>query len=105
MTTFTTTITAMYTVQQPDPNYVVNAKWKVTGIDGQYTASIDDNMTFDSSQQQGDVIPYADLTEAIVIGWIPADALASAQACVQGQIDSMITPPDSPQNTALPWSV
>jgi hypothetical protein len=104
MTTFTTTITAMYTVQQPDPNYVVNAKWKVTGIDGQYTASIDDNMTFDSSQQQGDVIPYADLTEAIVIGWIPADALASAQACVQGQIDSMITPPDSPQNTALPWS-
>jgi hypothetical protein len=104
MTTFTTTITAMYTVQQPDPNYVVNAKWKVTGIDGQYTASIDDNMTFDSSQQQGDVIPYADLTEAIVIGWIPADAMASAQACVQGQIDSMITPPDSPQNTPLPWS-
>jgi hypothetical protein len=104
MTTFTTTITAMYTVQQPDPNYVVNAKWKVTGVDGQYTASIDDNMTFDSADQQGAVVPYADLTEAIVIGWIPADALASAQACVQGQIDSMITPPVSPQNTPLPWS-
>jgi hypothetical protein len=25
MTTFTTRITAMYTVQQPDPNYVINA--------------------------------------------------------------------------------
>ena len=104
MTTFTTTITAMYTVQQPDPNYVVNAKWKVTGVDGSYTASIDGNTRFDSSQQEGAIVPYADLTQEIVIGWIPADAMASAQACVQGQIDSMITPPVSPQNTPLPWS-
>jgi hypothetical protein len=104
MTTFVTTITAMYTLQQPDPNYVVNAIWKITGVDGQYTAFIDGMTRFNSADQQGPVVPYADLTEAVVIGWISADALASAQACVQGQIDSMITPPDSPQNTALPWS-
>jgi len=102
MTTFTTTITAMYTVQQPDPNYVVNAIWKVTGVDGQYTAEIGGNTIFDS-QQESTFIPYANLTEATVIGWIPAEAIASAQACVQGQIDSMITPPVSPANTALPW--
>jgi hypothetical protein len=105
MTNFVTTITVMYTLQQPDPNYVVNALWRVTGVDGTNTAYIDGNTTFDSSQQQGPVVPYANLTETVVIGWIPADALASAQACVQGQIDSMITPPDTPQNTALPWSV
>ena len=104
MTTFTTTITAMYTLQQPDPNYVVNALWRVTGVDGQYTAFIDGNTTFDSSQQQGPVIPYDQLTEAIVIGWIPAQDISNAQACVQGQIDSMIAPPVSPQNTPLPWS-
>ena len=104
-TTFTTRITAMYTLQQPDPNYVVNALWRVTGVDGQYTASIDGNTTFDSSQQEGVVIPYADLTEAIVVGWISESDIASAQATVQGQIDSMITPPVSPQNTPLPWSV
>jgi hypothetical protein len=103
MTTFTTTITAMYTLQQPDPNYVVNALWEVTGVDGEYTASIGGNTTFDSNQAET-FIPYADLTEAIVIGWIPEQAMASAQACVQGQIDSMITPPVSPQNTPLPWS-
>jgi hypothetical protein len=103
MTTFTTTITAMYTLQQPDPNYVVNALWQVTGVDGEYTASIGGNTTFDSNQAET-FIPYADLTEAIVIGWIPEQAMASAQACVQGQIDSMITPPVSPQNTPLPWS-
>lgn len=104
MTTFTTTITAMYTLQQPDPNYVVDALWRVTGVSDTYTAHIDGNTQFNSADQQGAVIPYADLTEAIVIGWIPADAMASAQANVQGQIDSMITPPVSPQNTALPWS-
>ena len=104
MTTFVTTITAMYTLQQPDPNYVVNALWQVTGVDGQYTASIDGNTQFNSADQQGAIVPYADLTEAIVIGWIPADVIASAQANVQGQINSMITPPVSPQNTALPWS-
>ena len=104
MTTFTTTITAMYTLQQPDPNYVVNALWRVTGVSGTYTAHIDGNTQFNSADQQGEVVPYADLTEAIVIGWIPADAMASAQANVQGQINSMITPPVSPANTALPWS-
>ena len=94
----------MYTLQQPDPKYVVNALWRVTGVNGTYTATSDGNTTFDSSQQQGAVIPYADLTEATVIGWISPEAIASAQACVIGQIDSMITPPVSPQNTALPWS-
>lgn len=103
MTTFTTTITTMYTLQQPDPNYVVNALWTVTGVDGSNTASIGGNTQFDS--QQGAVfVPYDQLTEAQVIGWIPESAITSAQACVQGQIDSMITPPVSPANTALPWS-
>jgi hypothetical protein len=103
-TTFTTRITAMYTLQQPDPNYVVNALWEVTGVDGTNTASIGGNTQFNSADQTGPVTPYADLTEAIVIGWIPESAIESAQACVQGQIDSMITPPVSPANTALPWS-
>ena len=102
MTTFTTTITSMYTLDTPDPDYVVNALWQVTGVDGEYTASIGGNTQF-TSQQGPDFIPYADLTEATVIGWIPESQITSAQACVQGQIDSMITPPISPANTPLPW--
>ena len=104
MTTFTTKIVSMYTLQLPDPNYVVNALWQVTGVDGSNTASIGGNTTFNSADQTGPVTPYASLTQAQVIGWIPESAIASAQACVQGQIDSMITPPVSPANTALPWS-
>ena len=103
MTTFSTRITAMYTLQQPDPDYVVNCLWEVTGVDGEYTGSIGGNTQF-TSQQGPDFIPYADLTETIVIGWIPESQIGSAQACVQGQIDSAITPPVSPELTPLPWA-
>ena len=101
MTTFNTTINAMYTLDTPDPGFVVNVLWTVTGVDGSNTASIDGNSQF--TVQEGTFIPYDQLTEAVVIGWIPAEQIASAQACVQGQIDSMINPPVSPQNTPLPW--
>lgn len=102
MTTFTTTINAMYTLDTPDPGFVVNVLWTVTGVDGSNTASIDGNSQF--TVQEGTFIPYDQLTPQIVIGWIPQNQIASAQACVQGQIDSMITPPVSPQNTPLPWA-
>ena len=104
MTTFTTTIQSMYTLDSPDPGYVVNVLWEVTGVDGQYTASIAGNTQFNSADQQGAFIPYDQLTPQVVIGWIPQNQIESAQACVQGQIDSMISPPVSPQNTPLPWS-
>lgn len=101
MTTFTWTIDQMYTLDTPEPGFVVNALWTVTGVDGQYTANIPGNSQF--TMQEGTFTPYDQLTQEQVIGWIPADQIASAQACVQGQIDSMITPPVSPQNTPLPW--
>jgi hypothetical protein len=103
-TTFTTRITAMFTLQQPDPNYVVNAMWEITGVDGTYVASIGGSTQFNSVDQVGAFIPYADLTEATVISWIPESAITSAQQCVQGQIDSMITPPVSPALQPLPWT-
>ena len=106
MTQFTTTITAMYTLPQVEgqTDVVVNALWEVTGVDGAYTANIGGNTQFTLSPDAPDFTPYADLTQAQVIGWIPELQIAAAQACVQGQIDSMITPPVSPENTPLPWA-
>ena len=101
MTTFTTTINAMYTMDTPEPGFVVNLLWTVTGVDGSNTASIDGNSQF--TVQEGTFTPYSQLTESQVIAWIPPEQIASAQSCVQGQIDSMINPPVSPQNTPLPW--
>ena len=102
MTTFTTTITAMYTIPTPT-GYVVNVLYKVTGVDGTYTADIDGNTQF-TPEQGATIIPYDQLTQAIVLSWIPESALASAQQCVHGQINSMITPPVSPTSQPLPWS-
>ena len=102
MTTFTTTITAMYTIPTPT-GYVVNVLYKVTGVDGTYTADIDGNTQF-TPEQGATIIPYDQLTEAVVLSWIPESAITSAQECVQGQINSMITPPVSPTSQPLPWS-
>jgi hypothetical protein len=106
MTTYTWTVTALYTVSQPDPDYVVNAIWELTGVDGDYTASIGGNTIF-TSQQGATFIPYEELTEEIVIGWVQDSlgeiGISNYEANVQGQIDSQINPPISPQNTPLPW--
>lgn len=101
-TTFTTTINSMYTIDTPEPGFVCNVLWTVTGVDGTYTAEIGGNSQF--TVQDGAFTPYSSLTQAQVLAWIPAEQISSAQSCVQGQIDSMITPPVSPANTALPWS-
>lgn len=102
MTQFTTTIQSMYTLDTPEPGFVVNVLWTVTGVDGQYTASIDGNSQF--TMQEGTFIPYDQLTAEIVLGWIPQNQIDSAQACVQGQLESLANPPVSPQNTPLPWN-
>jgi hypothetical protein len=101
-TTFTTTINSMYTIDTPEPGFVCNVLWTVIGVDGTYTAEIGGNSQF--TVQDGAFIPYTSLTQAQVLAWIPAEQITSAQECVQGQINSLITPPVSPENTALPWA-
>ena len=107
MTTYTWSINALYTVQKPDPDYIVNAMWTLTGVDGQYSASIGGNTQFAVQAQKPDYIPYDQITEADVIAWVQASlgeqGVANTEACVQGQIDSQINPPVSPENTPLPW--
>ena len=105
MTTFTTTITQMYTIPNPT-GYVVNVLFTVNGTDGTYTAKIDGNINFAPEQDQVDFIPYANLTEEIIMGWIntATNNQENYYSNVQGQINSMITPPVSPTSQPLPWS-
>ena len=105
MTTFTTIITSMYTLPQieGEKNVVVTVMYEVVGVDGAHTASIGSNSQFTLSFNAPNFTPYENLTEAQVISWIPESQIMSAQQCVQGQLDSMITPPISPISQALPW--
>ena len=105
MTTFTTTVTQMYTLPQVEgqTDVVVNVQYLITGVDGANTADIGFSQQF--TIQQGEAFtPYAQLTQAQVVGWADPQTVSNMQACVQGQIDSMVNPPVSPTSQALPWS-
>ena len=108
MTTYTWNVTNLYT-QTIDgkEDYVVIAYYDVFGTDGTYEASLTSNVAQFSTEDVGVFIPYADLTEEIVLGWIKEtlgeNGIISIEACIQGQIDSQINPPQVPVNTPLPW--
>jgi len=104
MTTFTTTVTQMYTLPQVEgqTDVVVNVIYLVTGVDDTYTANISFNQQY-TIQQGGSFTPYSELTEAQVVAWADPQTITNMEACVQGQIDSMINPPVSPTSQALPW--
>jgi hypothetical protein len=95
----------MYTVPNPT-GYVVNVLFKVSGTDGTYTASIGGSIQFTPEQDQPDYVPYDQLTETEVLGWIneKTDNQANYYANIDGQINSQVNPPVSPSNTPLPWA-
>jgi len=105
MTTYTTTITQMYTVPNPT-GYVVTVNFNVSGTDGTYTAEIGGNIQFTPEQDEPGFIPYDQLTQDEVMGWIntATNNQENYYANVQGQINSMITPPVVPTSQPLPWS-
>lgn len=88
-----------------EQNYVVIANYEVVGVDGDFTSSLSDSARF-STANVDSFIPYQDLTNSIVIGWIQAllgvDGVANYEASIQGQIDSQINPPVTPEVTPLP---
>ena len=108
MTNYTWVVTALYTQTiEGKQDYVVIANYDVTGTDGTYSASLTSNTAQFSTEQVETFIPYEDLTNDIVVNWIKEtlgeNGIISIEACIQGQIDSQINPPQSPQNTPLPW--
>ena len=104
-TTYTTTIQQMFTVPNPT-GYVVNVIFTVSGTDGTHTAEIGGNIQFTPEQNEPNYIPYAQLTQNEVLGWINAatDNQANYYANIDGQINSIINPPVSPSSQPLPWS-
>ena len=73
MTTFTWAVTALYTeTVATEQDHVVIANYSVVGVDGTYSASLSNIARF-STESMSPFIPYDQLTEAIVIGWIQTD--------------------------------
>ena len=107
MTTFTWAVTALYTETiGTNQNYVVIANCETIGVDGNYKAVVPNVIQF-STEDVTTFIPYADLTEAIVVNWIKeslgVDGVLSIEESIQGQIDSQINPVAVPVYTPLPF--
>lgn len=108
MTTYNWTITNLYTKTVDGlQDYVVTAMYDVTGVDGEFSASVNGSQMFTVKEGQ-EFIPYAELTPEIVTEWIKEElgenGILSITACIDGQIESQKNPPVVPQNTPLPWA-
>lgn len=111
MKNYTWTVNNLYTENKDGyTNYVVDAIYTVEGSEESggttYTAEIQNTATFEVVQGDN-FVPYADLTNAIVIGWIQdqlgTDGVNNLQSTVGGMIDTQINPPTFPVNTPLPF--
>lgn len=105
MTTITWTVTAMDCYPQADneTDVVFNVHWTCSGVDGEYNGSVYSTCSVPAPSGSA-FIPYADLTQDTVLGWIWANGVSkdATEAAVNQQIANQINPPVvQPQ---LPWS-
>ena len=97
-------MTTTWTISQLDRNtangFVTTAHWQATAVDGEHTASI-----YSTASWADGIVntPYADLTQATVLGWVwesidkqaTEDALAANIALQKNPV----------QASGTPWSV
>ena len=83
---------------------VVVAHWTCSDVDGEYSGSVYGSMSFTPDASAADFIPYADLTEADVIGWVHAEMGAEQVAAYESNIAAQIEAQKHPtQASGLPW--
>ena len=82
-------------------SFVVTCHYTVTATDGDYIASTYGTTSY--TQVEGETyIPYADLTEAICVGWCQTSlGKDTVEASLQAQIDLLKNPV---QVSGVPWT-
>ena len=80
-------------------DFVVTVHYRVTAVDGEYTASTYGTVGY--TQKSETFIPFADLTEATVVGWVK-DSLGeeTVQEALASQIEAQKFPT---QISGMPW--
>jgi len=95
-------MTTTWTISQLDrktaDGFVTTAHWSATAVDGEHTASIYSTCSWADGTVN---VPYADLTQEIVLGWVWAngvdkqateDALAAQIALQKAPVTASGTP-------------
>jgi len=80
--------------------FVVTVHYTVNAVDGDYTASVYGTVGY--TEQQGEqYIPYAQLTEAEVVGWVQESlGKDTVETSLAAQIEAQKNPV---QESGLPW--
>jgi hypothetical protein len=80
--------------------YVFTAHYTIDAKDGTYTAGAYGSLGFERPEE--DLIPFADLTEEIVIGWVKERLdIEQIEAALQSQLDEQRHPSKA---SGLPWA-
>ncbi len=83
--------------------YVFTAHYTIDANDGTYKAGAYGSIGLERPEE--DMIPFADLTEEIVIGWVKEkfgeEKVAEIEAALQAQLDEQRQPTRA---SGLPWS-
>lgn len=92
----------VYPTSGDNTDVVYNVHWRVTGTSDQvdadgnaYTATSIGTQTL-STEEIVDFVPFEDLTNELVAGWVQAamgeEAVANLEDSLNNQIDALITP-------------
>lgn len=107
--TYTWTATSLigYPVFDGQTDVVVRACYTVLADDGAGHTADYSNFAYTPLDPSVPFIPYADLTNEIIIGWVQynigADLVASIEGSLAIQVERQVTPPPQPEVLPLPW--
>ena len=80
---------------------VTVAHWRVTEVDGDYSASAYGTVGFTPDADADDFVAYDSLTEATVLGWVHAEVDQSAtEAALTANIEAQKNPVSA---DGMPW--
>jgi hypothetical protein len=101
------TATNTWTISQCDRELadggITTAHWRVTAVDGEYTASSYGTCGFTPDPSASDWTAYDSVTEADVLGWCWANGVdqTEIEASLQANIDLQINPVSG---SGTPWA-
>ena len=111
--TFIWKVESLSTVQtETVEDFVVNCLFSLTATcssfeQGTVNPQITDAVTFVFDSSQESFIPYNELTEEIVIGWIKdklgVNTVENYENTLADQVNNLLDPPVTPEAKALPW--
>lgn len=103
-TTTTVTWKIAQLERETSDGLVITAHYTVDANDGTYSAGAYGSQGFERPAEDA-LIPFADLTEEIVVGWVQNalgdEKVAEVEAALQGQLDEQRNPTKA---AGVPWA-